>query len=787
VIARLRDLLASPRARTALLLAVFAALLGAGFISLRETREQLVWIEACDAAARQDYDETLALTEGRVAGDPSARDAAECRCRALQAQGREPECIELLGGIAAAAPDWTPAPDLAALAASGLADRGRVEDAARLVGRARQQRPDDLGLLSLELELRAHSEPEGRVIEALAASLPAAGDTARLGRALLAQRELRRGDAPAALRLLGEAPVGEELAGLGEQALSHWFDTVLTAHALDDDLAAAQRTRDAWIAAGQDAAVVRARYALALSIAGLQDPEVPIIPLLARSLAETRGLPEPRLREGLAIRLILTLSNAGRFDAAIATYDRLQGELDLQGLSRDELLRAARRERLAAAPPQARVGTLRFRIRDAPPGTQIWLSPEADAPADASYTRAPLPASGVWEARRREGDYPQRWVLRRDDAVLASGTLSPRAGEERSVALRAGAAVPVAPRHARQRRAADGTRRVSLVLLDCGDWRIVRYLLARGELPVFDALLREGRRAVLRSDPPLTAAALESLVWPGRHGDASLLGLVHRMGVELAGLASVGDNPFDALRLVLPESDDLFSSLGAGERSAANLLLSHGGIRAGRHGEVTGPHGARSRVPIGRAERELRPEERLRWPRLARAEAENPRDSLYLRTMAAELDATLELARDGAHDFVAVRIEPLDILTHASYADTTADARDDGERLLFSVYRYIDARLGEIDAALDEDDVLIVMSDHGIKTAMEHSPDAFFVAVGGGVPVGRVPGQPDLRGVPRALAELLGVATDWPDTGIAAFARRALAADARNTQAPVAR
>jgi hypothetical protein len=136
---------------------------------------------------------------------------------------------------------------------------------------------------------------------------------------------------------------------------------------------------------------------------------------------------------------------------------------------------------------------------------------------------------------------------------------------------------------------------------------------------------------------------------------------------------------------------------------------------------------------------------------------------------------------------VAVRIEPLDILTHASYADTTADARDDGERLLFSVYRYIDARLGEIDAALDEDDVLIVMSDHGIKTAMEHSPDAFFVAVGGGVPVGRVPGQPDLRGVPRALAELLGVATDWPDTGIAAFARRALAADARTTQAPVAR
>src|SRR5262249_22527882 len=81
-----------------------------------------------------------------------------------------------------------------------------------------------------------------------------------------------------------------------------------------------------------------------------------------------------------------------------------------------------------------------------------------------------------------------------------------------------------------------------------------------------------------------------------------------------------------------------------------------------------------------------------------------------------------------------------------------------------------DARLLEVDAALDADDVLVVMSDHGIRTAMEHSPQALFVAVGGGIPAGRAPGEPALRGVSRALADLLGVATASPDSGVASFA-----------------
>jgi len=71
---------------------------------------------------------------------------------------------------------------------------------------------------------------------------------------------------------------------------------------------------------------------------------------------------------------------------------------------------------------------------------------------------------------------------------------------------------------------------------------------------------------------------------------------------------------------------------------------------------------------------------------------------------------------------------------------------------------------------LDEDDIFIVMSDHGIRTAMEHSRFAFFVVTGPGVPRGRATGEPDLRGVSRVLADLFGVATDWPETGVAPWA-----------------
>jgi hypothetical protein len=324
-----------------------------------------------------------------------------------------------------------------------------------------------------------------------------------------------------------------------------------------------------------------------------------------------------------------------------------------------------------------------------------------------------------------------------------------------------------------------------MIVLDCADWRLVQYLRARGELPFLDALIRSGYRAVLDSDPPLTAAALEALVAPDERGAASFVGLVHQLGVELAGLASIGENPLAALAWILPERQDLFARVGAGDRSAANLLFAHGGVRAGRHSEVTGPHGRKRRVPLAKSARDLDADERARWPALAGVRRE--RDAVHLRTIAAEFDTAADMIRAREVDLLALRIEPLDILTHAHFAEAVRDGQDDGEGFLFSVYRYIDARLGEVHDLLDADDVLIAMSDHGIRTAMEHSRHALFAAAGPGVPAGRAAGSPSLRGVPRMVADLLGVATDWPETGLAPWARALASAGSARVAAPGAK
>ena len=227
----------------------------------------------------------------------------------------------------------------------------------------------------------------------------------------------------------------------------------------------------------------------------------------------------------------------------------------------------------------------------------------------------------------------------------------------------------------------------------------------------------------------------------------------------------MGENPLAALRWVMPESADLFSVLGAGEFSVANLLLAHGSVRAGRHSEVTGPDGVKRRIPLTSSARDLRADEREIWPALAAAAP--GRDRLHIRTIAAEFDTAAEIVKAGEIDFFALRIEPLDILTHGHFAETVRDGQDDGDNLLYSVYRYVDARIAEVHEQVDADDVFIVMSDHGIRTAMEHSRDGMFVATGPGIPKRRAVGRPALRGVSSVFGELLGVATDWPDTGVA--------------------
>jgi hypothetical protein len=407
--------------RVALAVLMLAAAAGVGLVSIRSSRAALSVLEACDAVERGDLERALALTRERVGPDDTGRAAAECRCRALVARGEASACAALLEDLWShpRAADWMPAADLAVLAIDARRSQGRTREAAALARRAGLAHPDDLQLFALELDARASVEVEARVLEELALRLPAEGRRAAELRAVLAQRHLRAGDPAAALRVLGERPP----PGSGDVGL--WFDTRAMAFALADDLAGVRRTIAEWGAAGGDPAELRGRYALALSIAGLRDPERDTISLLREALAATADGGDETLRAGLVIRLVLTLAHAKRLPEALATYDRYREQLPLDGLSREELERAVRVEALAGAPVSA--SSLPTWTRPSTPPTSAWRCPPI-AGCGSSAARARPRCAGCCATSRR--CWRRAWPSR--PRALGSGSPSSCASPCRS-------------------------------------------------------------------------------------------------------------------------------------------------------------------------------------------------------------------------------------------------------------------------------------------------------------------------------------------------------------------
>jgi hypothetical protein len=754
--------------RSISLAALALTLAGLAFTALdasRRVARQQVAAGVCEAASAQQWARALELSEDAVGADAEGRVAAECRCYAQIALDRAGECAALLDRLLddPAAQDWVPDPVLVRLQVDTRLKQGRHDPALELVRRARALHPEDPGLLELEVIARSVVEGEDAVLADLAARL--AGDAAASFplRLLVAGLHERRGDARAALVALGETPPPG-----GDAFLAPWFEQRAQAFASLGRVEDVKRTFEAWRASGADPVELRARYALLASLSQLLDPERSWIELLRDALREGETLRGRPVHRALYERLIAHLLVQGKTADALAAHEEASREYALESITREEILRNAE---LGAKPATGNVaweGILEFELAAEAGAGELLLSADPRQPPDTDYERWPLAAGEARRATRALGPWPQRWVFRDGEGrVRASGSVWPLAGERVRVEIAPGR-VEIAPGAGSapgalpeiSRAPGDGRRRVFTVVLDCADWRLVQYLRARGELPFLDSLLRTGLRAVLDSYPPLTATAMESLVWPGRGRQITFLGLVHHLGVELSGLAAVGRNPVGFLANVQPEGRSLFETVGAGERVTANMLFSHGMIDAGRHAELVGPHGERRTAPAVKAVRPLTDDERERFPALA--SAPYPQFRPLVESIAAELDAAVEIARAGEVDLLVLRVEPLDLLTHALFHELNRTGRDDGASPLLGVYRYLDERLTQLLGALDRDDVLVVMSDHGIRTAMEHERDAIFVAVGDDLPALRVAGRPDLRGVPRAIASLFALETSWP-------------------------
>ena len=767
-----RSLRSRATLRGSVLLLSFALLTLAGCSDAND-RQQAARV--CGALAEERFEEVLALSESGSSASGTGREVAECRCIAMLSLGDRNGCTELLGPLLAEdeATDWVPHIVLTKLILRTWQTEGHLTLAATLAERAVHENLADLDLLQLEVMLRSTQEDESTILRRIEERLTEDLEwlPQRLVLALGWNRRARYDDA---IHVLGETapPIDHPLA-------LPWFESRIQAQASKGDLDAVRVTFEAWRATGWDPTDLDARYALRLSVDQLGDPETGTIELLRAALATQDRLTDRNIVWGLHRRMIQELLSAGRPAEALSAYDAAVDIVALEGITRGEIERAIR---LADGTFSTDApATFRFH---GPPGLgsgRVWISPNADDPPDSGYRAHPLAEGTATEIDTRLGAHPLRWIVRDGDGkVRASGSVWPEPGEtidihpelNPPIASNAAASSIEAPSgegFARARRPGDGRRRVFAILADCGDWRLTEYLRARGELPFQDYMFRQGYRAVLESRPAYTAAAMQSLVWPSAAQRIGSLGWIHHLGLELAGLESVGRNPVDWLSLVLPARPNLFETLGSGPLVTANMLLAHGRIDAGRHAELVGPAGARRDLPSQNAYRLLDAAEHARHPAL-----EHGADTRkFAETIAAEMDAAEQIVRAGEVDFLFLRLEALDLLTHTHFSSLDGAGQDDGEGPLLAAYRYIDDRLASLHALMDDDDWLVFLSDHGIRSSMQHEEDAIFVVLGDGVPPGRAPGRPSLRGVPRSLAAMFEIETNWPDTGLAPWLKRA--------------
>ena len=131
--------------------------------------------------------------------------------------------------------------------------------------------------------------------------------------------------------------------------------------------------------------------------------------------------------------------------------------------------------------------------------------------------------------------------------------------------------------------------------------------------------------------------------------------------------------------------------------------------------------------------------------------------------MAAQMDMVTQLYQQKDPTLLLMRIESLDILTHNLYGPAFRSGSKSSDATLLWVYRYLDYRLGQFMNQLQEDDLLMVVSDHGIETATKHHPRAFFALYGKTVQPGQIKGEPEFQGLAHLMATLMGKHTSFPE------------------------
>lgn len=723
---------------------------------------------ACDALAAGDPARTLELSAHLADVEPndsiseSALEMAECRCFALIASGNEQQCTTEIADLLVHpdAADWLPEPVLAAAAIDELEARRQFDEALSLVQRSIEQWPTSPLFRSREFRLRSAEEDELALLEEFRNRLEAdvaAGRTIQPDLPLLlSSRYADRRQWDDAIDVLGETPPNDPSLTLD------WWNLKTRAIAGLGDTARLEAAFRRWSESGGPPAEITARRAVLLVERGLERDADRAIQGLRDAIRVEDQVSDVGIRRNARLLLIRSLAYIERYEEALDLYDETaQIYADVGNLSREEIVRLAEEQDHEIS--SFAQGRLRFSGLES--GDRLVLPPDPWSDGSAQFVLHPAGSSGDLQVQRAVGDRPIWWaVLDARGTVRAEGTT--RVPYDSVQVIDIERREPPAPASwvAGERPPADGRRRVLQLVFDSWDWRLVNYLRATGRLPTADSLIRDGLSGSLVSEPPFTAAALQALVEPSQ-GSFSVLQLVHQLGEETESLNFIGRNPVKALEDWLPDSENLFEVIGAAPLKTVNLLQSLGSLNAGRNATVFGPEGERSELFGYAASRPLDEQELEEIPELDRDFSDR---QLLFNEAAADFDNLERILREGEIDLVVARIASLDLMTHGSFGrfSETRQREETADLLLF--YQYLDLRLSELISLLDGDDVLILMSDHGTLTSLEHDPQAVFVIAGSGLPTGQLALRPDIREVSRVVADLMGVETDWPGAAFSA-------------------
>jgi hypothetical protein len=742
--------------RTLLGVVVVALLCVVAWRSMRGVARELSITQACEAGAHGNTAAALDQTEALVDNDDAGLTMLECRCFAQLKSGNGVACTDALERELPLAPkDWLPDALLVRTLVDAWSSRGENERAVELLQRAHARDPDDDAFSIGLVQTRMLTEPAPVVFDDVEKQLTPTSWALRVALAYAALDS----DPARSLRVLGDAPPPDT-----SPHLRSWINGRCFAAGHLGRIEVMSQTHDLALAHGMAKPMADVLLAQCLSHTWAVIPGVHVEDLLKDAITHSEVL-DPGLRKYAHARLLQVYATDHRTDAALELLNIARGH----GVVLDETEDDIRHQMEAPVvdnkgeqgPPR---GDVTFTFPSDFAG-HLVVSRANDAPVDAPWDVFIVDGRPLRMARAL-GVFAQRWVLLdAHDAVRGSGTFWPQSGTPVVVDVKvrdapvttSNASLPLLHAHG------DGKHRVFVVLLDSGDWQIVQYLRARHELPVIDALVQHGRHAVLTSQPPSTAVAMAAMTQPQTTPRVTLLRSLVLLGDQLAVASSIHENPLAVLDSVLPTSPSLFQTLGADDKVAVNFTFGTAGIHSGTNRERIGPHGAVGELHVEHERRDLTADERARFPLLAQVPStvHTSRDE-----MLAQFDTIVGVAHDPSVDFFFTRIDHTDITTHNTFLPLSRGGQDDGAHYLLEVYRYCDARIGEVASALDDDDVLVVMSDHGTRTAMDHDPATVFVASGGGLVPGRIAGAPSITGIPRVFADLLGVSTTWPATGI---------------------